>query len=163
MGMDVYGKNPKNKKGEYFRNSVWWWHPLWHYCETVHNDIAQKVEDGHSNSGYGLDSTDAYKLGIKLRQDCVSGLASEYERRYMAELSQLPKEKCHLCHGTGIIVKENELYVSADAESVSGSKVCHVCSGEGFTDSFNKNYPFSAENLRDFAEFCIHSGGFSIH
>jgi len=121
MGMDVYGRKPKNKKGEYFRNNVWWWHPLWHYCETVHHDIAQKVEDGHSNSGHGLDASDAYKLGIKLRQDYTSGLALEYEKRYMMDLDQLP------------------------------------------TDSFSRNYPFSAENVKNFAEFCINSGGFNIH
>jgi hypothetical protein len=28
MGMDVYGKEPKSDKGEYFRNNVWWWRPL---------------------------------------------------------------------------------------------------------------------------------------
>ena len=28
MGMDVYGRNPKSKEGEYFRASIWSWHPL---------------------------------------------------------------------------------------------------------------------------------------
>ena len=32
MGMDVYGKKPKGEKGDYFRNNVWWWRPLWQYC-----------------------------------------------------------------------------------------------------------------------------------
>ncbi|QOR55575.1 MAG: hypothetical protein UMS36scaffold28_65 [Phage 59_13] len=29
MGMDVYGVKPKSKQGEYFRNNVWSWRPLW--------------------------------------------------------------------------------------------------------------------------------------
>ena len=28
MGMDVYGRRPKSERGEYFRNNIWWWHPL---------------------------------------------------------------------------------------------------------------------------------------
>ena len=32
MGMDVFGKNPTDEKGAYFRNNVWFWHPLWDYC-----------------------------------------------------------------------------------------------------------------------------------
>ena len=31
MGMDVYGKEPKNETGEYFRSNVWWWRRLWDF------------------------------------------------------------------------------------------------------------------------------------
>ena len=52
MGFDLYG-NSKNKKGEYFRNNVWWWRPLWAFCYENY-EIARKVENGHSNDGDGL-------------------------------------------------------------------------------------------------------------
>jgi hypothetical protein len=39
MGMDVFGKAPTRKVGEYFRSNVWYWHPLWHYCEEIAPDI----------------------------------------------------------------------------------------------------------------------------
>ena len=42
MGMDVYGKNQTSEKGSYFRNNVWWWRPLWNYCEELHGDITHK-------------------------------------------------------------------------------------------------------------------------
>ena len=29
-------------------------------------------------------------------------------------------------------------------------------------DDFNKHYPFDIENVKEFAEFCIESGGFKI-
>ena len=29
-------------------------------------------------------------------------------------------------------------------------------------DDFNKHYPFDVENVREFAEFCLESGGFAI-
>ena len=62
MGMDVYGTEPKNEKGEYFRNNVWWWHPLWSYCQENYPDITASVKKGHDNSGDGLDDEDSTKL-----------------------------------------------------------------------------------------------------
>ena len=69
MGMDVYGNKPKNKDGEYFRNNVWWWRPLWDYCLDNYPSIAGKVEHGHSNDGDGLAAGDAKKLAILLKKD----------------------------------------------------------------------------------------------
>ena len=40
MGMDVYGENPKNEKGEYFRNNVWWWRPLGDFVCSNYEEIA---------------------------------------------------------------------------------------------------------------------------
>ena len=54
MGMDVYGREPENEKGEYFRNNVWWWHPLWMYVEETFPEIAKLVPNAHSNDGDGL-------------------------------------------------------------------------------------------------------------
>ena len=68
MGMDVYGKNQESEKGSYFRNNVWWWRPLWNYCEELHGDITRKVDSGYSNDGDGLDA-DAIILG-RTHGDC---------------------------------------------------------------------------------------------
>ena len=38
MGMDVYGIAPTSERGEYFRNNVWWWRPLWDYCCEVDSE-----------------------------------------------------------------------------------------------------------------------------
>ena len=29
MGMDVYGKNPINDDGKYFRANIWCWRPIY--------------------------------------------------------------------------------------------------------------------------------------
>ena len=55
MGMDVYGRNPTTKQGEYFRNNVWWWHPLADYCTSVAPDITAQCNSWHHNDGDGLD------------------------------------------------------------------------------------------------------------
>lgn len=158
MGFDVYGKNPKNKKGEYFRNNVWWWHPLWDYCLNVHPQVAEKVQYGHSNDGDGLNSSDAYKLGILLRQDYHSGFAKEYEQRYIKALQKLPLEDCKVCQTTGVLKTVD----FQDDNTTQKFQTCNNCEGTGKTKDFTTNYPFSAENVKQFAEFCINSGGFSI-
>ena len=58
MGMDVYGKNPENETGRYFRACVWGWHPLAEYLTEVAPDLIGKVTYLHSNDGDGLDQAD---------------------------------------------------------------------------------------------------------
>ena len=41
-------------------------------------------------------------------------------------------------------------------------KDCKRCDGTGKTENFNKSYPFDLDNVREFAEFCLQSGGFEI-
>jgi len=76
MGMDVYGKNQESEKGAYFRNNVWWWRPLWNYCEELHGDITHKVESGYSNDGDGLDAENALALGQRLLNDLATGVTA---------------------------------------------------------------------------------------
>lgn len=164
MGMDVYGKSPKKKSGEYFRNNVWWWRPLWNYCEMLHPDIAGKVVDGHSNSGDGLEAEDALKLGLLLKQDIESGVTKKFSEDYQKYIDTLPLETCSFCEGTGIpkltainILVDSLLDIQQESE-----KKCAKCDGSGQSESWAKNYPFSVDNVKEFADFCINSGGFSI-
>ena len=150
MGMDVYGRNPKQNKllsefpvyykfkdmdfkdkwkeldkdeklrtkywkemenyeevnvGYYFRNNVWWWRPLWNYCYAVAEDLLEnnlqvkeyevddngetdyekyrwvpaKYEDGHGNSGAGLNAHYAKELGEMGRVSRSAGPVPEAE------------------------------------------------------------------------------------
>lgn len=150
MGMDVYGDAPFNEKGEYFRNNVWWWHPLWNYCLEVHPNPSEKVESGHSNDGDGLDSSDSVRLGNLLKKDLASGKVKSYETKYNTRVQKLPKEECFCCKGTGI----------RDDEIIKGT--CNACKGDGKVDSFESNYPFSEQNVKEFSEFLVNCGGFKI-
>jgi hypothetical protein len=150
MGMDVYGTEPKNEKGEYFRNNVWWWHPLWSYCQENYPSITASVQNGHDNSGDGLGDEDSIKLGIALKKDIDSGKTLAYEEKRRSYLAGLPLEPCIYCKSTGI---RKDAYVDG---------LCNSCSGSGSVKSFETNYPFSSENLQEFAEFLINCGGFSI-
>lgn len=172
MGMDVMGKHPEDEKGEYFRNNVWWWHPLWDYCLEVHGDIAGKVENGHYNDGDGLDAYDASVLGDRLLTDIATGVTAEYEKRYNEEMANLPRHTCHLCEGTGIrtdkVGQEMGMPTKELAPEIAiivgrTHGFCNSCLGEGMVNDWRSSYPFSVDNVREFAEFLLDCGGFRIH
>ncbi len=173
MGMDVYGKKPTSEKGEYFRNNVWWWRPLWDYCCEVASDVISDslAENGHYNGGAGLDGIMALALAEILRDELESGRTAEYERKQNEYRASLPREKCELCEGTGIrtdkVGVENGMPTRAldEPEAILTGRThgwCNGCRGIGTQESWESGYPFSTENVREFVEFLTDSGGFSI-
>ena len=85
---EEYGKaNP----GHYFRNNVWWWRPLWDYCHMAAPDIIDEdtYENGHHNSGAGLDADRAKALGNRLMQLIADCSVIKYEATYTQELDDL--------------------------------------------------------------------------
>jgi hypothetical protein len=92
MGMDVYGENPKNEKGEYFRNNVWWWRPLADFVCSNYEEIAQHCEHWHSNDGDGLDAEKSQELGERILADVATGMVAEYEKSYNAYLATLERK-----------------------------------------------------------------------
>jgi hypothetical protein len=170
--MDVYGKNPTDDAGEYFRNNVWWWRPLWEYCVMVSPDIAGEVEHGHSNDGDGLDADGARELAAALRRELESGDTALFELAYRTELAALPRKRCVHCEGTGVRsdavgvelgMPEQELDEHTAIVLGRTHGTCNACHGEGKVSDTRTWYEFSEENVREFAEFLEHSGGFSIY
>ncbi len=149
MGMDVYGKNATSEKGKYFRNNVWWWRPLWHYCLEV-SEVARNVKHGHYNDGDGLNEEGAMDLAFALESELLAGRTAEYAAAYRQRLDALPLEDCDLCHATGT---RNDQYVQGK---------CNKCHGEGKVKQFETWYPFSVENVQEFVEFLKDCGGFEI-
>jgi len=173
MGMDVYGKQPNSERGEYFRNNVWWWRPLWDYCVSVAPEVIgeETAEHGHYNDGAGLDADDALILADILRNELESGRTAEWERSNAEWRASLPREACSLCDCTGIRtdnigiehgMPEKEL--SPEIQILTGRTHgwCNACQGVGTVESWLSHYPFSTDNVREFAEFCAESGGFTI-
>ena len=202
MGMDVYGKNPKQNKninefpvyakykkmeqedtdkgfqrkwkdldadeklkntywaeedefnaenkGHYFRNNCWWWRPLWNYCYYIADDLSdgEMHESGHSNSGAGLDAYNSERLGQRLLEEINNGNTIEYQAKYQQQLDDMPDDDCGVCNNNN--------------HGHNKKKDCNRCDGTGKRPNFNKSYPFDVDNVKDFAEFCIESGGFEI-
>lgn len=171
MGMDVYGKNPTNEVGAYFRRNVWGWHPLWEYCESLHAETVSSVVEGHSNSGDGLGAEGSAELAKLLRQDLLDGTAESFIVSRNRYLSELERPACELCSGTGIrsdeIGVENKMpekELSPEMAMLTGRTHgwCNACSGEGKRDAWETNYFLELDDLKEFADFLENCGGFEI-
>ena len=153
MGMDVSGNQPTAEVGEYFRNNVWWWHPLWEYVLHVVPWVGDKVPHGHYNDGQGLDADGCAALAVALTGELESGATTRYEVDYMSGLNAMPDEECDLCNGTG--TRKN----CGDMGWCNG---CNGCEGRGKVRPSATWYPFSAENVARFRDFVAACGGFEI-
>lgn len=182
MGFDLYGKAPQlvsekpeinwdvasgkekdkyfedlskfeeDNPGYYFRNNVWWWRPLWAYvCTEVAPDIltTDDKEHGSYNDFHCINAIKANYIADKIEELDAVGEIDAFEERYNESQKALPKQKCPHCEGSGV---RNDEYVKGP---------CNACK-EGLRDHWSSHYPFSAENVREFAKFARSSGGFEI-
>lgn len=158
MGMDVCGKNPVAEKGEYFRNSVWWWRPLATYICEVAPVPASVCTYWQSNDGDGLNAKDSLALALILRREIASGRTAEYMAAREKKLADLPLLSCQWCEGTG---------TRRDAVGIANGMVerkwCNGCDGTGTQAYPDTHYPFSVENVSEFCDFLESCGGFEIN
>lgn len=155
MGMDVFGRKPKDKTGEYFRANVWYWHPLWECIENLHPIIALKVEFPHENSGDGLGARDSIALARLLKKDIDNGTIEKYIADYYAHLDSLPDQDCDYCDETG-----HRIYIQDGLEVL---QKCGVCKGEKQTKNWLCNYHMNIEVFKKFQAFLETCGGFNIY
>ena len=68
MGFDIEGVNPRSEAGEYFRNSIWSWHPLWDFvCEAASGIITEEErKSGHFNDGLYINKEKAIEVAQKI-------------------------------------------------------------------------------------------------
>lgn len=152
MGMDVYGIAPENEIGEYFRNNVWYWRPLWEFCCELDCELADKVPLAYSNDGDGLKNCeDCVLLADKIQNSIDNGFADFYIRQREIRLSLLQEEVCHLCNGTGSRI-----------DDLGRNNVCYYCSGQGKTPHWDTHYHLDIENIKNFEKFLRSCGGFRI-
>lgn len=163
MGMDVYGKKPKTEVGAYFRNNVWYWHPLWEYCVHVLPDVAGKVQNAHSNDGDGLGFVDSRKLAFALRKSIDSGAAQKYIDERQEYIDDLPTQPC-FC--TGVSLSESYSFDGEIPFPKSQTKApnpeCHQCKGTGQAPHFESYYFLTLDNISNFSQFLFDCGGFEI-
>jgi len=173
MGMDVMGKDSTTERGSYFRNNVWWWRPLWDYCVHVGEDIIDDhlAEHGHYNDGEGLDADGATRLAEVLRKELENGNTAKWAQNQAEWRASLPREACNLCDCTGIRTDEvgvqhgmPEKELDPEVQILTGRTHgwCNACQGVGTTENWLSHYPFSEENVREFADFLAECGGFEI-
>lgn len=161
MGMDVYGKNPQSETGRYFRNNVWWWHPLADYIIDAHPEIAAACEGWHFNDGDGLNAELSKVLAKALTSDIESGKVAAKAKERDERIAALPRKTCLWCDGTGVrrdhIGYANRQYlrkIPEDERHPDFPDQPHPRAGQtGWCNGCKSRYPFSEENVREFAAY----------
>lgn len=147
MGMDVYGYAPTQKEGEYFRNNIWWWHPLADYIELIAPDEAAGCAHWHSNDCDGLDEDQASALADKLQAEIDSGRCLRYA----------------VSRGTvgngGTTSAEANQTINAFMGALNQIAEDEDSKLETPTET---DFPFSVDNVQEFVIFLRHCGGFEI-
>ncbi len=160
MGMDISGLKSTGERGEYFRNSVWWWHPLALYCQDVAPEITSACRDWHHNfTGDGLDAAGALALAEALQKEIDTNRTDAFARRFNSGQEMLPNEPCNICDGTGVRITFPHL---GAGDLKKGGIVCNKCQGAGNVRPWASYYAFSTENVANFVAFLRESGGFDI-
>ena len=143
--------------GVYFRNNVWWWRPLWSFvtgtCDSILTE--KDMESGSYNDGHEISKTKANRIASRLFKLIKSGKVKDYENGYKEELASLEQIACDTCGATGRRNKRPK-------PGAGDYQECNGCNGTGKVDDWAKSYPFSEDNVREFANFCLNSGGFTI-
>ena len=176
MGMDVYGKEPKNETGEYFRSNVWWWRRLWDFIFDIDKLFSEhfKVErlisedlyqSGHCNDGAGLNSElDCKNLAKRVAWAIEEKLAEHREKEVNEELEQAKEEnkfiekqrkdfQAKMKKKLGKEVPPRD-YPKSDYKE--WQRIIHQ-------ENYTAHYPFTVEHLEEFNKFLKNCGGFAIH
>ena len=165
MGMDVYGRKPKNETGEYFRANVWSWRPIYWLCfssiirheeETGYDDlIPDKTFRGMEyNDGYGLRSDRKCNLLSDYLQDVVDIFFKPSEFPFEHEFSDNFKWG---------VDKDAEFYIDvgfyADKEGKFLSK--EECKDPNIEGKYSP-YRLDKDHIQEFIGFLRNCGGFRV-
>ena len=162
---DLKDKYQTSNPGSYFRNNVWFWRPLWNYvCEVCEDFMTDdEINGGYSNDGFEISEETAIHIAEVLSEKLADGSVDERERKYelrrakaeawnqevRAEMDKISKE-CKDKHGQDLVpANYPEPYNTQWQEAYS-------------KENWSANYPYSKENIENFATFCKQSGGFQI-
>ena len=155
--------------GVYFRNNVWFWRPLWNYVYDTTDVLTDEDHRlGHENSCHKITEEKAVRIGKELLANIKDAEAKE--AAYKKDVK--PREKFNkLCQKAADYLYEEVVDKMDGMISCPGDMETHdpanykrwkqlVHFGELQFDS--PSYPFSAEYIKEFANFCLNSGGFEI-
>lgn len=160
MGFYVKGNNPSSSAGLAFECSVWTWAPLAGVLEAIDPAINEKIPHLHTNDGSGLNAHGARQLGLQLLAGIADGSIQEHLDRQRAMRLAVPDEPCKYCETTGTITEAVARQFPSYKPHV-GTK-CFQCRGKGHRRPISDEFSVTLDEVRQFAEFCLNSGGFEI-
>ena len=158
-------KYQKEVVGDYFRNNVWWWRPLANYVIQFTGCIDENDQVAwNENGGHEVDDQTAKQIHNQLKVLIESGHTKKFEDDY--EKERLKAEK----HNDKV-EKELEKFCKSVEKKLGKTNLAPMDFPKKDHDEWeriyhkrkwNASYPFSVENVKEFAEFCRFSGGFKI-
>tara|TARA_R100000005_G_C4983963_1_gene192810 strand:- start:20 stop:661 length:642 start_codon:yes stop_codon:yes gene_type:complete len=163
---ELTDKYNKDNPGEYFRNNVWFWRPLWDFvCNTCDDFLTDKdITGGHSNDGHRISATKANRIAKRLNKHLKSGVVDAVQKEAEERAAKARK------HNAEVEAKLEQIKV--DVEEITGKddlvprdypeELYAKWTRINNTKDWNDSYPFSKENIQNFATFCEQSGGFEI-
>jgi len=168
MGMDVYGRNPKQNKplSEF---------PV--YCKFKDMDFKDKwkerIELIEQSDNYWKEK-DEYEnanRGIYFRNNCWWWRPLWNYCYLIADdiISEEIFNSGHSNSGSGLDDKDARLLGNRLLQQIrEGKTIEYQAEYQQYLDDlpdndFDKHYPFDIDNVKEFAEFCIESGGFEIN
>ena len=94
MGFDIIGIKAKSEKGEYFRNNVWYWRPLWTYICNECDDILtiKQAEGGCFNDGVKISKAKAEKIAKRLNERLNDGSIDLHKAGYDGHVEESNEE-----------------------------------------------------------------------
>ena len=159
------GKYQEEVVGDYFRNNVWWWRPLASYVIKFTGCIDESDQVAWSeNGGHEVDDQTAKQIHNQLMVLIESGHTKKFEDDY--EKERLKAEK----HNDKVEKKlsefERDVCYRLDKKNLAPNDFPKADKDKWDeiwnSRKWNASYPFSVENVKEFAEFCRFSGGFKI-
>lgn len=155
----------QEQKGTYFRNNVWWWRPLAHYVLEYTKVIDEdKKKYWSTNDFYTIEDEEAVQIAKQLKHLINSGHTKRFSTQWEARRKTLEKhndkvEKELEEHTKQVQTKmKNDNLAPKDFSKADHDKWERIYRKKNHDGS----YPFSVENVEEFAEFCENSGGFTI-
>ena len=135
MGMDVFGKEPSNQQGQYFRASIWGWRPLLEAMEHCCGDLLgeELINEMSYNDGAGVGD-----------QKTCSLMATRLETFLAA-------------HPDGVRL-DSDVRVDREGKFVGSGETDSANGGETFSP-----YHADPELFHDWINFLRHCGGFEVH
>ena len=154
-----------DNSGDYFRNNVWWWRPLWDFvCNSCDDFLTEKdMEKGYYNGGNKISKTKSLKIAKRLSKLIADGTVDTIEREgtlAIAKAESHNKEvRIEMDTISDVCKKKHGIFL-VPAEFPEPYKTL-------WNDAYEKedwiaSYPFNVDNVKVFATFCQQSGGFTI-
>lgn len=164
---DELSKFENENKGYYFRNNVWWWRPLAEYV-LEHTKVItskKKIEGFGYNDGVAISAKEAEQIAKQLYHLLQTGHTEQYAKQH--------EDKRAMAINHNALVDKKLAELALEAERITGQKDLapakypkdlsekwdEICNERHYIAS----YPFSVDNVKEFADFCRDSGGFTIN